>query len=57
MCVGINLLILWVALHDIIKGNEDLIQEYIAILVISILLPVLIYFLIREYKAEKKYIN
>lgn len=48
------LFVVWVALHDIIKGAENLTAEYIAAAVSAALLPVLIFSLVRKFRAGQK---
>jgi hypothetical protein len=42
------LMVVWAALHDIIKGEENLTNEYIALSICVILLPVLIVSFVRK---------
>lgn len=48
------LMVVWAALHDIIKGAENLTNEYIAVFISAILLPLLIYFLVRRFSGAQK---
>ncbi len=48
------LMLVWAALHDIIKGGENLTNEYIAVIISAIALPVLIYSLARKISRVRK---
>lgn len=48
------ILVLWAAIHDIIKGGENLTSEYTAVIICAVLLPVLTYLLLRKYTQSKK---
>ncbi len=46
--IGFLLMIVWTALHDIIKGGENLTAEYVAVIISAVLLPVTVYSLVRK---------
>ncbi len=48
------LMLVWAGLHDIIKGGENLLNEYIVVVISAILLPILIYSLARKVFRTQK---
>jgi len=56
LAIGILFLlaVVWAAMHDIIKGAENLTNEYIAVFISAILLPLLIYLLVRRFSGAQK---
>lgn len=59
LVIGIVLLfmLMWAAVHDIINGAENLTNEYIAVILSAVLLPVLIYILVKKISEGKKMIK
>lgn len=45
------LMVVWTALHDIIKDSENITTEYIAVIVSIVTLPLLIYTLVKKIKS------
>jgi hypothetical protein len=56
LIIGIVLLLMvvWAALHDIIKGEENLMNEYIALTICVILLPVFVISFVRKLYGVRK---
>lgn len=48
------LILIWTALHDIIKGGESLTNEYVVFIISAVLLPYLVYTLVRKIKGVHK---
>lgn len=56
LVVGIVFLsiLFWTGLHDIIKGEDNLNNEYIAVIFSSVLIPLMIYAFFRRIKYTDK---